>query len=116
MLSDTRSAPRVSHTIRTLVGALHRTGVRGPMSDTKRGPGAGGDEVVVVEGRLGGVVVDAGDVPVVELTGAVVEDVGGGPLAWLLLLHAARSITAPIVADAVIRAYEVIRARRTLRS
>lgn len=85
MLSDTRSAPRVSHAMRTLVGELQSTGVRGPMSDTKRGPGTEVVDVVVlvVVGELGRVVVDDGGGPavVVELAGAVVEDVAAGPFA-----------------------------------
>jgi hypothetical protein len=111
MLSDTRSAPEVSHSMRTLVGALHSTGVRGPVSDTNRGPGEAGVGAVVVEEELGGAVLDsgAGPVVVVELAGAVVEEAGA--FAWgLLLLHAARSITRASAVSGTRRG------RRTLRS
>lgn len=120
MLSETRSAPRVSHAMRTLVGELQSTGVRGPMSDTKLGPGTGGADVVVLPDESGRVVVDDGGGPavvvVVELVGAVVEDDAGGPFAWWLLLHPARSITAAIATIVVRGASETDRAGRTLRS
>jgi hypothetical protein len=115
MRSVTLAAPLVVQCSSTLVGALHGTGVAGPVSVTIFGPpsaetgtdGCGtvvGLEVVV---RAVEAVVD--DLVDVGFT-VVVDTPVGGPPGLLLLLHALSTGSAAIIA------IEATRRRRTQRS
>jgi hypothetical protein len=114
MRSVTLVAPVASQCSSTLVGALHCTGVRGPVSVTIFGPPSadtgtdGGGAVVGLEVVVRGVedVVDE----LVDVVLAVVVDtpVGGPP--GLLLLHPLNTGSAAIIA------IEPSRSRRTQRS
>ena len=119
--SSTRIAPCVSQWSSTLVGALHWTGVGGPLNETMRGPVGLGTVFAGVD-ELGGTVVGfevvlAGDVVELprdgpgaelrEVTVDVVVDVGDRRLEEWLLPHAAGSTTAVTIAS------EARRGRRT---
>ena len=82
MRSSTRFAPLVSQCSSTCVGALHRTGVGGPVNETMRGPVAPGLVLAVLVAEL------------VDPAAARLEE---------LLLHALRMTTPAIVASRVRR-------------
>ncbi|MDQ1509800.1 MAG: hypothetical protein QOG50_1644 [Actinomycetota bacterium] len=95
------------------MGALHGTGVGGPVSETIRGPSSAETVLVVAGAALGGTVVGA-DVEVatevVEVATDVVVDARAGRFEWPLLLHAVSTTTAAIIVT------EPSRGRRTPRS
>ena len=87
--------------------------MRGPVSETKRGPPSA-DTVLVVGGtELRGTLVGAAvelATEVVDVTFEVFVDVGAGRFEWPLLLHAAKISTAAVIAK------PANRGRRTQRS
>jgi hypothetical protein len=120
--SSTRFAPRVSQWSSTIDGALHGTGVRGPVKETMRGP-VGVGPVLGVIGVIGeldelgetvvGVVVvtvDVVEAPSEVAVDELVDPDDGRLECRLLLLHAVRSTTTVTIAT------ESSRGRRTPRS
>lgn len=93
------------------MGALHSTGVGGPVNETMRGPDGGAAGLVVVGEELGGTVDGVEVVLAVDVVEAAVDGVvvvGGG--LDESLLHAVSRTTAAIVAS------EASRRRRIRRS
>ena len=114
MRSVTARAPRVSQCSSTLVGALHWTGVVGPVSVRMRGPPSADTEVVVPGFEVGFTVGGAERVVATEVVEVVALDVvveeRDGPFESSLLLHAVGSTSAAVIA------IEASRGRRTQRS
>src|SRR5437763_699024 len=102
MRSVTLEAPLVAQCSSTLVGALHGTGVAGPVSVTIFGPPSaetgtdGGGAVARVEVVVGRVEAVVDELVDAVLTVVVDTPVGGPP--GLLLLHALSTGSATIIA------------------